>query len=367
MRPAVTSRTLPVFISYFRDVGGDVNVLLATHGVTAGSTELPVETLESITTAIAVATGDPQLGLRLAVGLERGTFGLFEFVLRSAPTLRHAFQRFVRYGRLLNDLAVLTFDDHGSLATLEQRVPGSRSGFGEQPNVMFVALVVRIVRELLGAPWSPRSVAFAHREPAVVDRLVEFFGCPIRFAAETCAVNIDGAVLDTPLANGDGALLSVLDEQAERTLAALPAREDGLSRVRQQIVAALNDGQPRLPEVASAMHVSRRTLQRRLARAGLTFQDLVDRVREERARAYVLDRRVSLGEIAYRLGFSEISAFTRAFKRWTGMTPSQFRAESDGTTGQTIWHPRSGEAKTSAATSSACATYTHLECEGSSL
>src|SRR5262249_45974404 len=103
---------------------------------------------------------------------------------------------------------------------------------------------------------------------------------------------------------------------------------DVLVKLRAQVRLALEDGQPDLPAIANALKMSTRTLQRRLEAEGTSFQELVDAVRQELARVYVADPKYALGEVAYLLGFSEITAFTRAFKRWTGTTPSRWRAQS---------------------------------------
>ena len=129
-----------------------------------------------------------------------------------------------------------------------------------------------------------------------------------------------------------GAIL--LDEQAEpMALSATSATRpnepnDGLTKIGAAVHAAVGNGQPRLGDVARAVHMSARTLQRRLGDASTTFQELVDRERADLARAYIANRARALGDVAYLLGFSEISAFARAFKRWTGMTPRQWRDRS---------------------------------------
>ena len=123
----------------------------------------------------------------------------------------------------------------------------------------------------------------------------------------------------------DSGLASVLERHALERLESLEIAADPMTPVRVAVREQLTDGPPKLDAVAKAVAMSGRTLQRRLREAGTSFQDLVDEERRSAARAYLGDRHLAVAEIAYLLGYSEASAFVRAFKRWTGMTPKQFR------------------------------------------
>jgi AraC-like DNA-binding protein len=193
---------------------------------------------------------------------------------------------------------------------------------------MFLTLVVRIVRELTGATGAIRSVMFAHPAPADDSEHRAFFRCPVAFGRGENRIEFERSLLGQPLKGGDEALLSVLDEQAQRFLREHPAKTDGLSRVREQVRIAVESGQPSLERVAEALRASPRTLQRKLAEKGTTFHRVVDQVREDLARDHITNSRLTLGEVAYLLGFSELSAFSRAFKRWTGLSPARYRARN---------------------------------------
>jgi AraC-like DNA-binding protein len=245
---------------------------------------------------------------------------------RNAPSVREACRRFVRYGSLLSEVHVFALEEHDSSAALVQRSPAAPSVGGRHPNEMFAAIIVRLVCELIEAPEAIRLVAFAHPAPPDVSEQDAFFRCAVLFGRGENRIEFDRSLLDRPIKGADDALLAVLDEQAERIVAERVAVSDAVSRVRQQIRTAVKNGQPTLELVATAMRVSPRTLQRRLTAEKTTFNALVDHVREELARAYIVNPRLALGEVAYLLGFSEISAFSRAFKRWTGSTPAAFRA-----------------------------------------
>jgi AraC-like DNA-binding protein len=194
---------------------------------------------------------------------------------------------------------------------------------------MFLALVVRYMREVTGRDVVPLAVAFAHARPADTKELDAFFQAPLAFGQGENRVELPTALLDMPIVSRDSMLFSVLDGQAEKLEASRPAKRDLLTDVRAAIRSALDDGQPELATVAKTLGTSARTLQRRLGEERTTFQAVVDGVREELARSLIANEKLSLGDVAYLLGFSEISAFTRAFKRWTGTTPSRWRDRSN--------------------------------------
>jgi AraC-like DNA-binding protein len=319
------------FLFAYRRSGGSVKEICERYDLPesaekAPEVDLPLATLQAITDEIAAKIGNPHLGVLLVNVLPRGSYGLLEFIARSSPTVREAARGVVRYTGLLNDLVTIAFEEHEDRALLSQRVSGVPMCVGVQCNELFVALIVRLVRELAGSEWFPPRVRFAHPAPVEQATLVECFGSHLEFDCGLNQVEIPAADLDRPVASSDRALLSTLIEQAELRLASRPVKTDELGRIREAVRAALRDGPPRLETIAASLKMSPRTLQRRLTDEATSFQDVIDDVREELARKYVAQPDRALGEIAYLLGFSELSAFARAFKRWTGQSPGQFRA-----------------------------------------
>jgi AraC-like DNA-binding protein len=323
---------VPVFLAVHRAAGGDVDALMRELALPAGAdvmreVDIPLHKLDELCEAAAAQAQDPNLGLHLAIRLPRGSYGLLEYIGRSASTVHHAGERFIRYSSLLNDVVSFGFERRDGCAALTQRVLGHPSCVGRHAGEMFVALVVRYIREITATDWNPVGIAFAHDAPPDTSELAEFFAAPLSFNAGENRVELPLSLLDRPIVGGDPMLFGVLDEQAAQLVASLPKKADPLAKVREQIKRALDDGQPQLDDVARALRLSPRTLQRRLGDENTTFQQLVDEVREEHARVLILNPALALGEVAYLLGFSEISAFTRAFKRWTGLSPSRWRAQ----------------------------------------
>jgi AraC-like DNA-binding protein len=326
------SQMAPVFLKVYGAAGGDVAALIAKHGLPKDCAELrevdiSLDALDELAEAAATQANDPNLGMHLAVRLPRGSYGLLEYIGRSANTIRQAGERFLRYSTLLNDLVSFRFED----GKLSQRVEGHARCVGRHAGEMFIALAVRYLREMAHEEWAPASVGFAHRAPADVSEHQSYFRAPISWGGGINYVEIPPAVLDRPVATRDEMLFSVLDAQAQAIIASRPVKNDGLAKIRETVRAVLEDGQPQLADVAKRLKMSPRTLQRRLGAEGTSFQDVVDSVREELARIYMADtaRKYTVGELAYLLGFSEISALSRAFKRWTGMTPTQWRDRSN--------------------------------------
>jgi AraC-like DNA-binding protein len=293
----------------------------------AGEVELRLSTLQAFFEAVERASGDPFVGLHVAGSLPRGTYGLVEYGVRSAPNVRGALERLSRYITLLNDLVVISFDEREGAGVVEQRIPGVPAGLGRQGNEFFVAGLLLQGRLLSGVPFVPLGAWFAHPAPPDVSKLVALLGTDrISFSAGANGLSLASEVLDLPFVTSDPPLLQLLDQKFERALARRARPTRLIERVERRLRDRLMANEPTgLEPVAEALKMSARTLQRRLADEGVTFAQLADDARRELACRYVKDGTRPLGEVAYLLGYNEMSAFFHAFKRWTGTTPSKFR------------------------------------------
>lgn len=304
--------------------------IAARHGLPAtGLADLavPLSTLDAICDEVERALDDPFVGLHAATTSPRGAYGVMELSARSAPTFGDALTRMVRYQRLINDVVSFNVAREGDIVSVEHRVPGHPMASGRHANEFTAAILVLMARQLLGAPVVPRVVCFAHRAPPDIAPLADFFRTErLAFDAGVNRVVWDAALLEAPLLSSDPVLLPILDRHAEMLLPLAPAGVDVLDRAREQIRLGLSTGAFELDHVARALHLSRRTLQRRIEERGTSFQELVDGVRRELAARYVAERALAIGEITFLLGYSEARAFLRAFKRWFGCTPGQYGA-----------------------------------------
>ena len=250
-------------------------------------------------------TGDRQLPLRIAAALPAGAFGVVEHVCRAAPTLGEALRQWVRYLNLLDDAVTvgLELEEDRALLRVERE--------GEPPapaaHELSWALVARLARELSAVPFRPLAVELAHPGPDDVAPFRDWFEAPVTFGAEATQLAI---------------LARAADELAKQ------ASADPLmtQQVKRALHDALRSDDAQVESVAKQLGLTVRSLQRRLKDAGTSFQAAREDVRRTLAQRY-LDDGLAITEISFLLGFSEPSALFRAFKRWTGLTPLERRAQ----------------------------------------
>jgi AraC-like DNA-binding protein len=331
-RHLLHSATLPRYLGRLRAAGGDPGPLLARYGLPAdapdlASVDVALEDFQALSDALSQQLGDPFMGLNLAKMMPPAAFGIIELSARSAPSFEAGAQRLVRYVGLLNDFEVFTLEKlSGGSAAIDHRIPGVPLALGRHGNEQLLALITRVCREIVQKPWTPQKVAFAHPAPPDVTPLRAFFGThAIEFGLGHNALHFSAATLELPVATANANLLTVLDEQAHRTLGTTSGPGGELARVRERIRLELQDGPPSLDRVAEGLKMSARTLQRRLGDIGLSFTGLVEETRRELAQDYLARSNLALAEVAFVLGYADLATFIRAFKRWTGKTPKVFR------------------------------------------
>ena len=272
------------------------------------------------------ATGDDNLGLHVAEHAELGSFDVHFYAMVSSPTLGAAFERVCRYQRLIHETSEVRLEKSADRALLSHRLPGGIAA-PRQTAELLLAAWVRAGRVATRTRWSPAEVRFAHRAPRDSRDHERFFGAPLRFATGENALVLPAALLDLPCRRTDPSLLSLLDRYAADRLGVLPAATFA-DRARAALSEELQAGNVTAQDVAARLRVSSRTLHRSLAAEGTSYRRLLDQLRLDIAERYLIDDRMSVAEVACLVGFSEISAFHRAFKRWTGRTPVTFRAEA---------------------------------------
>jgi AraC-like DNA-binding protein len=316
--------------------GGDVRDFIRRHALpedadTEREIVLDLDSLRVFLDEVSRSLGEPHLGTVVAQRTERGTWDLLEYSCRSAPDVRGALRRMSRYVRLANDVVQIRFTEYPDRsASVEQTLPGSPLVIDRHGNEFFVATVVLKCRELSGKPIRPLRVEYAHAAPEDLGLLHALLGTEsLAFGQGKNAVVFDAESLDSKLVGFDPSLLSILDRYAEQALESRGSRSAFLVSVRDSIREQLVEGKAGLAVTARALGATARTLQRRLTEEGTSFGAEVESVREELARVYVSDRGRPLMEVAFLLGYSDLSTFVRAFRRWTGVTPARFRITSD--------------------------------------
>ncbi|MEM7342507.1 MAG: AraC family transcriptional regulator [Actinomycetota bacterium] len=275
-----------------------------------------------------IADGDDDLAYRYGAAVEIDRLGVLGMAIKTAADVRSALARGERYVALLGDAVTyeLRIDgDRGAMFIIGGR-PASRPGIAVA-NEGAIAAVLSMCRQAVGAdtPLVPTSVTFAHRAPPSLDAPEAFFGCPVVYGAEHDALHLSADILATPTRLGDAAISEYLVGRLDDELRAALAERGIEARVRHVIANDLADGVPPMRIVANRLGMSERTLHRRLGEGDTRYQDLVVDVRQTVATALLTTTDHTLVDIAFLTGFSEQSAFQRAFKRWTGRTPLQVR------------------------------------------
>lgn len=284
---------------------------------------LPLAEWIALLELIALADPRPALGLAIGQCVAPRHAGVMGYIGLSCDSLGEALMRFERYHRLVYDGNPAVMAIHGDVVSLSWGVEHGRPGQLADETAM--AAFATLVRQLVNEHLSPTSVNFVNPAPADVTPYEAFFGCPVTFGGRLTYANFPVSFLARHIEHSDPGLRVLLENQAESLLRALPSGDGFVQDLKDALVRCLHAGEPTLEQVAQRLHLSTRTLQRRIGAHDLNFQQLLDRTRAELARGYMLEGNLSLAEIALLLGYSEQSAFTRAFKRWTGHTPKEMR------------------------------------------
>src|SRR5262245_26406621 len=264
------------------------------------------------------ASRDDNLGLHIAERAELGSFDVHFYAMVSSPTLGAAFERVCRYQRLIHETSEVRLEKSGDQVVLSHRLAGGLAA-PRQTAELLLAAWVRSGRVATRTRWRPAEVRFAHHAPGDVREHERFFGSPVRFATGENALVLSAALLDLPCRRTDPSLLSLLDRYAADRIGA-PRAATFADRARAALSEELQAGTVTAHGLASRLKVSVRTLHRSLAEEGTSYRRLLDQLRLDIARRHLADDRMSVGEVAFLLGFSVLSAFPRAVNRLLGRT-----------------------------------------------
>lgn len=270
-------------------------------------------------------TGDADLGLHVAECAREESFDLHAYLMSACATLGDAYALMCRYQQLVHTSTRVELEVDGKWAALRHILPGDRP-VPRQPAEFLLAVWLRTGRKLIGHNWNPEEVHFAHSEPKCVAEHQRVFNAPVRFAAPGNRLVFSAALLDETCVGADPGMLTVLSRLADQALERQPRTDTWADRVRSIAAEELRGGSPSVERIAARLHMSTRTLQRRLAAEGTTYGELLDRLRRQLAANYLADARFSIAEVAFLLGYADLTSFHRAVKRWTGTTPSTWRA-----------------------------------------
>jgi AraC-like DNA-binding protein len=309
-------------------IGRDAGVDLASIPVPGARIE--VDKIDAILRVAIPLIPDPAFGLRAARCWHPSELGVLGYAWLSSSTLRTGLERAVRYSRLIGERGITEIED--TRQGLKVRFWANR---GHPAVVPVAAVLVDIAMAILldlcrmnaGALLRPVAATLRRLKPDLEGAHERFFGCPVRFGAEDNAFVLSGKDADRPLPSANRQLAAVFDRMLTEELARLD-KSDVVSRCRAAVLEHLSSGEGTAEVTAKRLHMSPRTLQRKLAEANTTYLQLLDDTRKDLALRYIEDPRRSVTDITFSLGFSQPSALTRAFKRWTGFSPSDYRTRS---------------------------------------
>jgi AraC-like DNA-binding protein len=272
----------------------------------------------------AQATRCPHFGLLVGERSGLDSLGIVGLLVKYSSDVRTALCNLVRYVHLHIRGSRTTLDDDGKVALLRHEIYAPGAEATEQVADGSLATIQNIVVALCGPEFRPSEVWFEHRQPEDVTPYTRLFNAPLRFGQDRNALLFGSSWLDRPLPPVEPALQRLLQD----TVAKLEAQSGGdfPAQVRSHLPAALLTGQGSVEQVAMQLGMHSRTLHRRLAESGTNFRTLVDDCRYEIARQMLEDTEFDVSHIAGVLDYADTSAFARAFQRWSGSTPSHWRA-----------------------------------------
>jgi AraC-like DNA-binding protein len=283
------------------------------------------EKLYALWQEITRSSGDEAIGLRLAENVQPTAFDVIGYAADSSSNVGEALSRVMRYTRLIHEGGKWTLEANGKVVKIVHTISGVHIPLPGAIDQWLLANIVLNARRMTGLDVIPLKVGFQHKQPEDVSAYRRLFRAALEFEQPLNFIIFDAALLDQPLLRSNPGLCAVLDRYAEELLAKLPQQESLVDSVRREISVGLRGGDPGLEAIAQKLVVAPRTLQRKLKEAGTSHQELLDEMRRELSIYYLQERQMAVCEVAFLLGFSETSAFHRAFKRWTGTTPGEFR------------------------------------------
>jgi len=318
---------LRVFLRGLGRLGYKADVLLAATGLRDADLDdpdarVPCEVYGALVSRAQQERFTPNLALELARLTPMGAFPLLDYLVVTSDTVGAGVQQLARYFRLVGSPVSIDLREDSDLIRIE--MPGTPAPFSVEFNS---ALMILHFRNETEGRFGAAHVSFRHT-PDDVPGFERVIGCRVLANASWNGVSVPLEAWRLPLRKRDPVLRHLLESQANDILARQPARTGLALDVQRALTARVAGGDTRIGTLARQLAMSGRTLQRRLAAEGVSYQELLEEARKEAAGRYISGSTLAIGEIAYLVGYSEPAPFHRAFKRWYGMTPDVFRQKA---------------------------------------
>ena len=330
LRPMISVAAMTGLLEAITRTGGNPDQILHSVGLERSALAnseafIASSSFARILEEAAQLTGDECFGLHFGEHFDPKHIGALVYVVLNSPTVAAAIQNAERYLHIHNQAAKPSFSIDGQRGHLRFLLADLAIDATRQHNEYSMTVLLNTFRLIAGSQWTPREVQFTHEAPQRVSEHMRVFGAPVLFGCAINALVIEREFVDRQVPAADPRLYRILKQHAEAILREMPRESDLIAAVRRAIAESMREGDPRLARVTVKLPLGRRTLERRLKEHGVVFKQLLDDTRRRFAIEYLKDRKHGLTEIAFLLGYSEVSAFNRAFKRWTNATPLDYR------------------------------------------
>jgi AraC-like DNA-binding protein len=287
---------------------------------------LPVAAVVGLLEESAQESHCDSFGLRMAELRKLADMGAISLLLTHQPTLRDVVKTITQYQHLLNETLAIDIESAGKAVILRVEIVAELATSAHQAADLAIGVLFRVCWALLGAKWHPLSVNFTHDAPADTSVHQRIFRCPLAFNADFNGIVCMASDMDLPNPDADPAMARyaarLVDLLPDGALTIAPSLERD---VRKSIYVGLPMGRATIEQVAQAMGMNVRTLQRRLDECGRTYSDLINEVRRDLVLRYMENPRYSIGRVAELLGYSVLSSFTRWFSAQFGAAPLAWR------------------------------------------
>ncbi|HTS62960.1 MAG TPA: AraC family transcriptional regulator ligand-binding domain-containing protein [Candidatus Acidoferrales bacterium] len=318
------ARDVRVLVRGLERLGYNSKSLLAAAGLDSAGLDDPdaIVPCEGVGSMLAQAQQErftPNLGLELAKLTTLGAYPLLDYLVLTSDTVGAGVRQLERYFRIAGNPVTLSI--HAGRDPIAVEMTEAGAPFSVE---YIAALMVLHFRAETGGKFTAAGIAFRHK-PDDAGAFERALGCPVRAPGPWNGLLVPPDSWRLPLGRRDPVLREFLEDQAEKVLARLPAQTGIAADVQRALASRVGGPDTRIAAVARQLAISVRTLQRRLAAEGVSYQDLLDGARKEAAGQYLGNSTLAICEIAYLLGYSEPAPFHRAFKRWYGVTPDAFR------------------------------------------
>lgn len=327
--PRISTAAASGVVGLIGQCGGDAGRILHAARLNPRDIEHPAGSLGlanycSLFEQAARQTGVGSFGLRFGMQYRAEQMGALGALVLNSPTLGQALRNLCAYFPAIQEHSSLTLRQEGGLVALAYQIADGRITHRRQDAELSIGLFSAILRRALGPGWAPEEVHFEHLRGAGAGEAAGLLGAPVYYAAPRNALLFRPEALEAPMPGAAPHRLAGLRAELRGRLAAAPGDFTGI--VASAIRGGLAGGDASIACVAAKLGFSRAGLYRRLAAEGADFSALTQRVRREMAEMYVAQPGIAFTDVALLLGYSELSAFSRAFTRWTGLSPARYRA-----------------------------------------